>query len=334
MRGEARQWDVKTVEGLSFSIILETENLANADFNGLVKSIESLAQQDPPPTCANEVLLIDSGDTPTELLDRLCQQYAWIKVHEAPPGTGYYASKMLGATLATGDIIVYYDSDCIYEPTWLRTMLTSFSHASAPQIIAGETTTRGVGPYETAMSMTYIFPQYSGQKTLIPSSQYFLNNVAFRRSFLLANPIPTDLPLYRGNCVIHAQELSEKAYTIWRQPQARATHAPPNGLSHFFWRFLLIGHDYYWQKRILRARGFQKVNDPAMSSQGKIQIFSDRIRKLFKNDLRHAIFFPFAIPIMIASAILIYMGYFITAQNPKYLLETYSKILDQSESMT
>jgi glycosyltransferase involved in cell wall biosynthesis len=316
-------------EGLSFSIVLETENLANADFNGLVKSIESLARQDLPPTCANEVLLIESGDTPVELLDRLCQQYPWVKVHDAPPGTGYYASKMLGATLATGEIIVYYDSDCIYEPTWLRAMLTSFSHASAPQIIAGETTTRGVGPYETAMALTYIFPQYSGQKSLIPSSQYFLNNVAFRRSFLLANPIPTDLPLYRGNCVIHAQELCEQGHTIWQQPQARAAHASPNGVSHFFWRFLLIGYDYYWQKRILKARGFQKVEDPAISGiKGKMQIFGDRISKLFKNDPRHAIFFPLAIPIMIVSAIVVYIGYSITARNPEYLLKTYNRILE------
>ncbi|MGV0027800.1 glycosyltransferase [Phormidesmis priestleyi] len=321
------------LEGLSFSIVLETENLANADFNGLVKSIESLARQDLPPTCANEVLLIDSGDTPAELLDCLCQQYPWIKVHHAPPGTGYYPSKMLGATLTTGEVIVYYDSDCIYESDWLRTMLTSFSHASAPQIVAGETTTRGVGPYGTAMAITYIFPQYSGQKTLTLSSQYFLNNVAFRRSFLLAHPIPTNLPLYRGNCVIHAQELCEQGYIIWRQPQARATHAPPNGLSHFFWRFLLIGHDYYWQKCLLKERGFQKIEDPATSGiKGKLQIFSDRITKLFRNDPRHAIFFPFAIPIMIASVILICVGYSITAQKSDYLLATYSKILGHSSA--
>lgn len=48
----------------SFSIVLETENLANADINKLSESLNSLVNQDLSPTQANEVLLIDSGDVP------------------------------------------------------------------------------------------------------------------------------------------------------------------------------------------------------------------------------------------------------------------------------
>ncbi|HAZ46595.1 MAG TPA: glycosyl transferase family 2, partial [Cyanobacteria bacterium UBA11371] len=235
----------------SFSLILETENLANADLKGLSKSLATLANQDISPTCANEVLLIDSGDTPTHILEHLCEQYPWIKVHHTQLGTGYYQAKMLGAELVTGEIVVYFDSDCIYQPNWLRSILTAFTEGEDIQIVAGETMTFSKGAYGTAMALTYIFPQPSGNKTLTPTSQYFLNNVAFRREFLLSNPIPTDLPLYRGNCVIHARNLQDRGYTIWKQSQARATHAPPNGFSHFFWRFLLIGHDYYWQNRLL-----------------------------------------------------------------------------------
>lgn len=338
----------------SFSIVLETENLANADLRGLVKSIKALANQDPSPTCANEVLLIDSGDTPTDLLQQLCQQYPWIQVHYAPVGTGYYKAKMLGAELATGDIVVYYDSDCLYESSWLRTILSSFGQGQSQQtvaqghrtleksqasrsvevqIVAGETTTRGVGFYGTAMALTYIFPQYSGQKQLTPSNQYFLNNVAFRRQFLLQHPIPTNLPLYRGHCVIHAHDLRTKGYTIWRQPRARANHAPPNGLSHFFWRFLLIGHDYYWQNRLLRGSSKRKptsFSDPTLSRVGgKLQIFYDRLHKMLIDNPLHAVFLPFAIPVVIASAILIYIGYLITVQKPHYLLDTYNKLLGE-----
>ncbi|WNC31854.1 MULTISPECIES: hypothetical protein [unclassified Thermosynechococcus] len=66
-----------------------------------------------------------------------------------------------------------------------------------------------------------------------PAAGYFLNNVAFRRQFLLDHPIPTELSLYRGNCLIHAHTLLQQGECIWRQPQARASHAPPNGLWHF-----------------------------------------------------------------------------------------------------
>lgn len=66
----------------SFSIVLETENLANADLKGLSKSLASLANQDLPLTLANEVLPIDSSDTPLDLLNCACQQYPWIKIHQ------------------------------------------------------------------------------------------------------------------------------------------------------------------------------------------------------------------------------------------------------------
>jgi glycosyltransferase involved in cell wall biosynthesis len=308
----------------SFSIVLETENLASSDLVGLVRSLNCLADQDLPPTEANEVLLIDSGDTPAELLAQLCLQYAWLKVVEAPSGTEYYESKMFGAKLATGDVVVYYDSDCLYESDWLRTILSPFSQPEI-QIVAGETATRGVGIYSTAMAMVYIFPQFSGERNLKPTKQYYLNNVAFRQSFLLEHPIPTGLPLYRGNCVIHAHRLRAQGFTIWKEPKARTLHAPPNGVSHFFWRFLLIGHDYYWQKQFL-----PKTDDPTMQGvQGKLSVFRDRIGGLFVNQPLHILFFPLAIPVMIVAALLIYAGYLITKRKPNYLLKQYNRFIGE-----
>jgi glycosyltransferase involved in cell wall biosynthesis len=328
----------------TFSIILETENLANADLEGLVNSLASLVNQDVSPAQANEVLLIDSGDAPPELLQQLCDRYSWIKIHPAPPNTGYYKAKMLGAQLATGEIVVYADSDCVYEPHWLRTILETFTLETFTQrehiqIVAGETTTRGRGPYGTAMALTYIFPQYSGKTQVVPTAQYFLNNVAFRRSFLLENPIPAELPLYRGNCVVHIQNLKRDGHIIWLNPNARATHAPPDGLSHFFWRFLLIGHDYYWQKQLIgqiapnqpgsqEAQGSAERDPTASGFAEKLRIGRDRISRLFLNNPLHALYFPFAIPIMLASTALIYAGFQITRRNPSYLLKTYEQILE------
>lgn len=318
----------------SFSIVLETENLTNADCGGLLQSLVSLAKQDLSPTHANEVWLMDSGDAPPELLDRLCKQYPWLRVRQIPPETDYYKAKMLAAELSTGEIVVYFDSDCIYEPNWLSNLLTSFTQDNAIQIVAGETTTRRVGIYGTAMALTYIFPQYSGQKTLIEGTQYFLNNVAFRRTFLLDHPIPTQLPLYRGNCAIHAHRLRQEGYTIWRQPQARATHAPPAGFSHFFWRFLLIGHDYNVLERLLASdrdlsapTAAQTESSAEMSKlRGKLQIFSERIGKIVADNPARLIDLPLAVPIALTSVTLIFLGYIITSFKPDYLLNIYEEI--------
>ena len=307
----------------SFSLILETENLENADIEDLSRSLHSLVNQDISPDRANEVLLIDSGDAPPELLGQLRDRYPWIKVHPAPAATGYYKAKMLGAELATGEIVIYCDSDCIYEPSWLHELLTPLAQDPAIQVVAGETRTRGHGPYGTAMAMTYIFPQYSGQTQLTPTSQYFLNNVAFRRTFLLQHPIPIELPLYRGNCVIHAQSLARSGYQIWRQPIARSTHAPPEGLSHFFWRFLLIGHDYYWQNRLLPKGDRAAFQESSFG--GKVQTFFDRIHKMFADNPRHWLYLPLAIPIAAVSIGLIFVGHLITQWRPDYLLAAYDR---------
>jgi glycosyltransferase involved in cell wall biosynthesis len=319
----------------SFSLILETENLINADLEGLSESLASLIAQDLPPTAAEEVLVIDSGDAPPELIVQLQARHPWIKVHRTDRPMEYYEAKMLGAQLATGDIVVYCDSDCIYEPHWLHSLLTPFQDHADINLVAGETTTRGLGPYGTAMAIGYIFPQYSGQKGLQPTRSYFLNNVAFRRSFLLQNPIPYDLPLYRGNCQIHARELLKAGYELWRQPQARSTHAPPNGLSHFFWRFLLIGHDAYWQQQIqqqlhLTTADLKQANryqDPISGKGGNLNVFLVRMQGLIKRDWRHLVVFPLALPVLISSSLLILMGNLITRQRPRYLLSAYNQVL-------
>jgi glycosyltransferase involved in cell wall biosynthesis len=304
----------------SFSLILETENLASASLEGLSLALDALEKQDVSPAQAEEVWLIESGQVPENLLTSLQERFPWVKVYCAPLISHYYEAKMLGAKLCTGEVIVYCDSDCLYEPQWLRMMLTPFAENPEMQVLAGETTTNGKGAYGVAMALTYIFPPYTHQQVLGSTSQYFLNNVAFRRDFLVNHPIPLDLPLYRGHCVIHAQKLQSLGYRIWHQPLARAQHAPPNGLSHFFWRFLLIGHDYYWQNQLMQGEKIvNQEQDPAFAWAGKIKAFQERVRAIFVANPRNLLYLPLALPIAIASVTLILVGYLITLINPKLL---------------
>ncbi|PSF39426.1 glycosyl transferase family 2 [Aphanothece hegewaldii CCALA 016] len=309
----------------NFSMVLETENLETADLEGIFRSLASLEQQKISPLQANEVWLIESGDLPPDLLKQLLNKFPWIQTYTAPSEITYYEAKMLGAKLATGEIIVYFDSDCIYQANWLKNILTPFVQNPDIQIVAGETTTRGEGFYGTAMTLIYIFPPFSSQTEITQTPQYFLNNVAFRRELLLNNPIPIDIELYRGNCVIHAQSLRSLGYSIWKQPQAKATHAPPESLSHFFWRFLLIGYDYYWQKQVLSQDKFQKtIDDTVFGSSGKLEAFSQRIKAILSKK-SHILNLPLAIPIMLTALMLIFVGYLITLVNPNYLLHFYNQ---------
>jgi glycosyltransferase involved in cell wall biosynthesis len=335
------------VQHLRFSLILETENLAEADPQGLWQSLASLEQQSLSPQLANEVLIIDSSEQLPQFLNSLCDRYPWLKIHAAPLGTNYYQAKMLGARLATGDIVVYGDCDCTYNSDWLFNLLQPFILRDDVEVVAGETTTRSQGIYGTAMALAYIFPPYSGEQALSPSPQYFLNNVAFRRDLLLHYPIPDELPLYRGHCVIHAHLLLQQGKTIWRQPQARSVHSPPNGLNHFIWRFLLIGYDYYWLQQLLNANPLcalptrsanpelrlrlvlnhqgtlGKLLPPSSGFTTKVLIFTQRCRKMVQAQPLHLLYLPLALPIVLVAALLILIGYWVTASAPNYLLSIY-----------
>lgn len=319
----------------SFSIIIETENLASADIEGLSACLDTLAVQDLSPENANEVLIVESGDVPIEMMEQLLSKFPWITVRKIELGISYYEAKIKGSTLTTGEIIVLCDSDCKYERNWLRSILTPFAENLEIQIVAGETTTSTTSSYDVAIALTYIFPRFTRSKAPYISSGYFCNNVAFRRNFLLCHPIPLKLSVYRGNCTVHCRALERQNYKIWRQPQARATHAVPNGLSHFFWRFLLLGYDALAVSRIISdsqlsqettIKPLQDLIACLSISLGKLKEFLYRFYTIFSEEPRLLIHLPLALPIALASLTLFFSGLVIGYFSPSYLLTKYSKI--------
>lgn len=335
VRDVSHSSSVEATQLPSFSIIIETENLSSAELTGLCRSLDSLAAQDLPPSCAQEVLILESGDVPKNLLEKLSSDYPWLMVKTITAEVDYYAAKMQGVALTTGEIVVFADSDCIYESNWLRSLLTPFAQDPDIQAIAGETRTSASGPYGLAISLTYIFPPFSRKRNLHPTRFYFFNNVAFRRSLLQAHPIPTHLPIYRGNCVIHARTLAQQGIQIWRQPIARAVHAAPNGLSHFFWRFILLGYDALLIYRLRRAK--------AQPSQVTTHLLEDcligfalvgmrvkeaivRLFKLIQEQPSHLLNLPIALVIAVVSLLLFLLGVAIAYVRPNYFLSETGRV--------
>lgn len=316
----------------SFSLIIETENLSSAEIDGFFRCLNTLNNQDLSPSCANEVLIVESGDVTVELIERIRTEYPWITFRRIDEGIGYYEAKMKGVALTTGDVIVLCDSDCVYESNWLRNLLTPFTSNPDIQIIAGETTTAASSPYGIAIALTYIFPRFSRSQKLTRSSYYFCNNVAFRRDFLIKHPIPAEVPIYRGNCTIHARNLEHQGYTIWKQPLAKATHAAPNGLSHFFWRFLLLGYDALAVSRFSETTNEQTVNPVKdllsclLIGFNKLAQLAKRLFAVFAEDLRRLIYLPLTLPIAFAALILYFTGLILGYLRPNYLLNTYNKL--------
>ena len=234
----------------TFSVAIETANLSVADLDGLRVTLEALAAQTIPMTRAKEVLLTDSGDVPAGVLEELLRDFPWVRPLRLPRGTGYEELKMAAVGAATGDVIVYADGDCYYDPVWLEALLEPFADPSVA-VVAGETSIDSAGPYGLAMAITFSFSATTSSGRY-RSDRYHFNNVAFRRSLLQSVPVPTRRPCYRM-VGLHAAMLQAAGHTIWREPRARVRHASPNGLSHFVWRFLLFGHDGVVVPRLVAA---------------------------------------------------------------------------------
>lgn len=246
----------------TFSVVLESANLSVAELENLQNTLSSLAA-DQWILLAKEVLLMDSGDVPPEMMQQVLAQYPWLRAIAMPAGVGYEDLKMAGASLATGEIIVIADGDCFYEKGWLQNLLAPFSDP-AVDVVGGHTEINSATAYGLGVKIAFSFaaadPENSGSYR---TDRYHLNNVAFRKSVLQRVPIPSRLSCYRMTG-IHAARLKAAGCSIIRQPSARAVHAPPNGFVHFVWRFLLFGHDAVIVPRLI-AQDHQSAHSPDSS---------------------------------------------------------------------
>ena len=272
----------------TFSILIETANLSMADLEGLTECLKTLQNQEYSPVNAREVLLLDNGSVEPALLNQMGQPYSWLRIQKVSSNMGYHEVKKEGMLRTTGEVVVLADSDCRYEPQWLWSLLKPFSENPEIGIVAGETTVATQNPYGLAMGLVYIFPPFSYKTILYEADNYLLNSVAFRRKVLEKCPLPTDLSIYRGNCLIHARQLREQGYSIWKQPLARAIHACPNGIGHFVDRFFKLGSDAWRIQRFLPS-GLSKKNKANVwklrlfEFRGRFEILFSRNReKMFK----------------------------------------------------
>jgi glycosyltransferase involved in cell wall biosynthesis len=309
----------------SYSVIIETANLSLADLDGLRVTVDSLADQTLPVQNAREVILADSGDVPPDALRDALAPHPWVRPMKLPEGTGYEELKMAGAEASSGEIVVFVDGDCFYERGWLEALLAPFSDPRVT-IVGGETAIDSAGPYGLAVAMAQSFPAPSSSAATYDSDRYHLNNVAFRRTVLQQVPIPSRQPCYRMSG-LHAARLLAAGHRIVRQPAARAVHASPNGLSHFIWRFLLMGYDGVVVPRLIaselpranRSRAQRRrtfglirfwVSQAWLKITGELQRKPSRVVEL-----------PLALPIFACAAILQAAGALAGLVAPQWFIE-------------
>ncbi len=313
---------------ISFSVVLEAATITPDTQASLLTCLESIADQNLSPELANEVLIMDVGNISQDMEHDITSAFPWATITRLPKGTRYFGAKMAGAKLVTGDVVVFCDGDNTYLPGWLDAMVKPFAKRKNLNAVTGQTGVTLDGVYATAFALTFFFPPFEdAERGLIPAEYYFANNSAFRRSFLLEYPIPTGLPLLRGNDYVHSMRMRNKGYGVWRQNKSRALHDPPESFREFMHRYLARGSD-----RLQISRLTRDLSSTGTQNGGAWAIAKENVNELLYRTFRipreepgSLIYYPLALPMSIFLLILVAIGVVYSRARPGVLVENYNK---------
>ena len=315
----------------SFSLVLETVNLELADIALLRQCLDSIAAQDLDITTAREILMVEGGEVPAELLEELQTDYPWLSVHRVSSDTGYEEAKMMGANLTTGNIVVFDDADCVYEPMWLSGLLVNgFLFHQEVGLLGGETMIRTDSIWGMISALLFSFNFYSQREDIYEHERFHWNNVAIRREVLEKYPIPFRQPLFRSSTFLYSAQLRDNGIVVARQPRSRAKHAAPNGWSHFFWRYLMFGHDAATVLRLVKDQNRESPQRSSPANNGplyklprligdRLITIAERIRYLVCEDASNWLRLPVVLPIVGVGLVLMLIGYISVLISPKLL---------------
>ena len=241
---------------LTFSIVVETENLGMAGLDDLRATLDSLAAQTRPIQQANEVLLVVGGRLPESTQKELAAIYPWASILDAGRILEYTLAKRMGAESASGEFVIFADSDVRYESTWLEGILSCLESDPEADLVAGDTQCEMTSAYAAAMNIMWMFNIQKRISRPTPHSYFQLNNFAVRRSLLLDAPFDPDLPFYRGYRITRfKRDLLSRTRRTYRVPGAEGLHTPPPSLADWWYRMLIQGRDAGAYVALYKKRG-------------------------------------------------------------------------------
>lgn len=164
-----------------------------------------------------------------------------VTLHPVSPAASYAGYHNEGFSRTSRDIVLFFDSDVIPEPGWLRQMLLPFLNPVIC-VVSGNTYIDRDGLYARAFALFWYFPPRCREEGLRPTNYFFPNNVAFRRDIFARFPFPEGA-YFRGKAYEHARAMWQAGVPVLQQMAARGAHPPPIGVGYFARYALCRGHD-------------------------------------------------------------------------------------------
>ncbi len=160
------------------------------------------------------------------------------------PGLEYYGLKNFGAERATGNLILFVDSDVEPEAGWLAHLLGTFADPSM-QVVCGQTYIPPDSLYASAFSLGWTYDLRDPRGRLIQPVKVYANNIVFHAEVFRQTGFASLGKRSRGASSLLRKHLEQLGISIWENRSARVGHPPPANFQHLTTRALAHGRDHY-----------------------------------------------------------------------------------------
>jgi len=196
-------------------------------------------------------LLVVSGDASAaevegEIRARLHERFD-IKVLVAA-GLEYYPLKNHAARCASGDLLLFVDSDVLPDDGWLAHLLDSFGQAGV-DVVCGQTYVAPTDLFARAFALGWTYPPKDESGKLFTPRKFYANTIAFRTEiFLQAGGFASVGSRTRGAASLLGKELGRLGIPVWQNQSACVDHPPPSSFRHLAVRAIAHGRDQYMKR--------------------------------------------------------------------------------------
>lgn len=220
--------------GLKTAIVIETNNLRGGDDIELVsRSLNRLVEHLKSQTIGLHQLaqvVITHDGLPMETCQSIEKLAGYnIDFVKIESSTGYYEAKNTGFDATDKeqcDYIVFADSDCIPDNDWLEQILLPFAKQPDTRVVAGRTSYPAnlVGTALTTIDFMY-FRNNLGTNT---TSNFYANNVVFKREVFAHYRYQQISGMYRGHCQVMGMRLIADGVPVVYTALAHTQHRLPD----------------------------------------------------------------------------------------------------------